>query len=75
MTYRITAVALGLGALILLPPIKEVYDELVTSMLTPLSPNDITILFFTLLPYALLGLIVFGTIWKLFRGRPGQGEL
>ena len=73
MSYRITAVAMGFGALIILPPIKDAYDSIVTSVLTPMNPNDITIAFFTLLPYALLGLIVFGTIFKLFRGRPQDG--
>lgn len=75
MSYRITAVAMGLGALILLPPIKSAYDSLVTTVLNPMNPNDITVMFFTLLPYGLLGLIVFGTIYKLFRGRPGEDGL
>ena len=73
MEYRLVAVAIGLGMLILLPAIKEVYDDLVITMLAPLNPNDFTVMFFTLLPYALLGLIVFGTIYKLFRGKPQDG--
>ena len=70
MSYRINAIAIALAAVILLPPIKTVYDTLVTTMLTPIAPNDFTMTFFILLPYALLGLIIFGTIWKLFRGKP-----
>ncbi len=70
---KLVIIVTALGALIILPPVKSVYDGLVTTMLTPIAPNDFVIAFFKLLPYALLGLIVFGSIFKLFRPSPPQG--
>lgn len=71
---RIALVVTALCGLIILPPIKEAYDAIMTDLLTPLAPSDFVLLFFTLLPYALLGLIVFGTIYKLFRPPPMEGQ-
>ena len=59
--------------LICLPPIKVAYDSLIVEY-SSLFPNDFTEAFFVMLPYLLLGLIVFGTIYKLFR-RDNSGEL
>jgi len=63
----------GICLLILLPPIKGIYDDLWTTY-AGLSPNSFVTAFFALLPYIALGVIVFGTIWKLFR-REDSGEL
>jgi hypothetical protein len=70
---KIVLIVTALAMLIVLPPIKEVYDELVTTMLPAVSPNDFVTAFFKLLPYGLLGLIVLGTIYKLFKPQPPTG--
>jgi len=70
---KLIIIVTALAALIILPPIKVVYDELVITMLPAVSPNDFVTAFFKLLPYGLLGLIIFGTIYKLFRPQPPTG--
>jgi hypothetical protein len=66
-------ILIALCALIVLPPIKVAYDNLLVTMVTPIVPNDFVLAFFKLLPYGLLGLIIFGTIYKLFRPSPPTG--
>lgn len=70
---KLVIIVTALAMLIILPGIKSAYDSLVTSMLIPIAPNDFVIAFFKLLPYGLLGLIIFGTIYKLFRPTPPPG--
>ena len=73
MTTKFAAIVGALVILVCLPPVKAVYESLITTY-SGLFPNAFTAAFFTAIPYILLAVIIFGTIYKLFKGT-SRGEL
>lgn len=75
---KLAIIVAGILALYFVPALKEAYDSIFETVPAALGMelSDFETAFFKSLPLVLLGMIVFGTIWKLFwrKDEGGGGE-
>jgi len=70
---KLVIIMTGVLALYLLPPVKEAYDAIYATATTTMGIelSDFEEAFFKSLPFVVLGMILFGTIWQLFKRKDG----